>query len=382
MDKPRAQFGRILYKRRLHLWAYAHVKDFLCIYSSSVEPEYVLKPNVSLYSLSKEEAVFVETEGDINIYSSDVSPFLNLVQFDYSINVIKMPIDSFHALAEKVGDPSVPVIWISNTFRCGGTILAQIFEKIPGTLLVSEPEAPTNIGLIDKFQTISGDEREKLIRSHLRLMCKPHPGTNMICIKPRGVCISIMKDLSLIVPYVKHIFIYRNCMETVSSMLALMSAVSYSEFGRICMDTEFTLAKPHFRKESEKHFIRKPIESHPTKIRYNNATEMFTYMWANYMFVARDAISRDGSILPIKYEDMVSEKVKVCSMIFEKLGIDPIHLSASLTAFDRDSQRGTVVSRNVVGNTPRRVISKENRIKADVILTSYGLPRMGDDFRL
>ena len=84
MDKPRGQFGRILYKRKLHLWANFCVRDFLCIYSSSVELDYVLKPNVSLYSLSKEEAVFVETKTDINIYSSDVNSFFNLAQFDHT----------------------------------------------------------------------------------------------------------------------------------------------------------------------------------------------------------------------------------------------------------------------------------------------------------
>ena len=220
-----------------------------------------------------------------------------------------MSIDSFHALAEKVGDPSITVIWISNTARCGATILAQIFEKIPGTLLISEPEASSNMDQICLIKTVSDDDRRKWIRSFVRLMCKPNPGTNRICIKPRGVCISMMKDLSLIAPYVKQIFIYRNCRETVSSMLALMSVVPFSEVARICIDSDLlTLAKPHFWKESEKYFIRKPSKPHPANLTCNNCIEMFTYMWAHYMFVARDAISRDENILPIKYEDMVSEK--------------------------------------------------------------------------
>ena len=92
MDKPKAQFGRILYKRKLHWLAYASTGDFLCLYSSSVNPEYVLKPTVSLYALSKDEAVFVETNADIDIFSSDTNPFLCYGQFDHCVNVIKMPI--------------------------------------------------------------------------------------------------------------------------------------------------------------------------------------------------------------------------------------------------------------------------------------------------
>ena len=286
-------------------------------------------------------------------------------------------------MAEKTGDPPIPVIWISNTARCGATILAQFFEKIPGTLLISEPDALCNIEYLYKLKSISDDEREKLIRSFIRIMCKPHTGINRICIKPRGVCISMMKDLSSISPYVKQTFMYRNCRETVSSMLALLSAVSYSEFGRSCFDSDLlAVAMPHFRNESEKCFIRKPSKSPPTGIVYKNATEMFTDMWANYILVARDAISRDGSILPIKYEDLVSEKDEICKMIFEKLGIDLIHLNEARTAFDRDSQRGTVLSRNMIGNTPRRIISDENRSQANFILTKHGLPHIGNDFRL
>ena len=102
----------------------------------------------SLYSLSKHEAVFVETEENVNIYSSDESPFVCFAQLNRSKNVIKVPISYLHALADKIGDPSVPVVWVSTTGRCGSTVLCQTFEKVPGTLYIAEPDAPSNIDIM------------------------------------------------------------------------------------------------------------------------------------------------------------------------------------------------------------------------------------------
>ena len=44
-----------------------------------------------------------------------------------------------------VGDPQVPVIWLSNTGRSRGTMLCQVFESVPGTLAIMEPDPSTNV---------------------------------------------------------------------------------------------------------------------------------------------------------------------------------------------------------------------------------------------
>ena len=93
----------------------------------------MLKPTVSLYAVSATEALFVETPKSVNIFSSDENPFFYIAQFRRCKRVIKVPIKSFHRLAGKIGDPEVPVTWLTNTARCGSTILCQVLEKVPGT---------------------------------------------------------------------------------------------------------------------------------------------------------------------------------------------------------------------------------------------------------
>ena len=378
-------FGGILWKRKFHEFAIHSVRNFICIYSSSVSPEYIFKPNVTLYSLTKHEAVFVETEEDIDINSSDESPFFTFAQFSRCKNVIKIPIHCFHALADKVGGPSLPVIWVSQSGRCGSTILCQVLENIPGTLVIAEPDPPAIIDSMYRTQGISEEERDRLLISTIKLLCKPHAGTKRICIKTTGYCVSLVKPISKLFPDFNQILMYRNCEETVTSYVAFLNYNPLIKVLHILMDSDWLkFAKRFVKKSTEIDFIRKTKESEAiaadTKV--TCTVGVFTYMWANYIFVLRDAMRHDKSIFAVKYEDILADKVETFRDVFEKLGLDLSNLETALTAFDKDSQRGTVVSRSRVGLSSTNVISDKERIEADVILSCYTLPRMGDDFRI
>ena len=260
-----------------------------------------------------------------------------------------------------------------------------MFEKVPGTLIISEPDAPANIDLMQQTKLISRNDRDKLLISTVRLLCKPYPGTERICIKHKGQCVSLIKPMSSLFPDIKQVLMYRNCKETVSSFLALLNSNPSTIVSRMLMDSDWlTVAKYFFKSRSESDFIRKTRESEAihacTKV--TNCVGLFTYMWAKYMFVYRDAISHDETILAVKYEDFLSERGNTFKNIFEKLGLDLRHVNEALTAFENDSQGGTLLSRSRIGHTSNYVISDKERIEADVILSSYNLPRMGDDFRI
>ena len=381
-QKTRIRYGRILWRRKFHAFEYTSVRDFLCLYTSTVEHEYLMKHNVTLYAISEHEAIFIEVPEDINIHSSDENSFFHMAQFNRSTHVMKMPINIFHELAMRLGNPSIPVSWISSTSRCGSTLLCQILENVPGTLLLSEPDAPTNIDYMTKIKTVSENERIKLITSAIRFLCKPSPSATRICIKTRGACASLMGDISKLFPDIRQIFMYRNCQETMTSLLGFLSSMPYTDLGRIAFDSDnLSFLKPFFRQQSAIYFLPE-FKDYPTKkCRYSNTAECLAYMWALYIIYIRDFMSRDASILPIKYEDLVAEKRKMCEMIFERLDINVRHLNDALRAFDKDSQRGSIVSQNKIGNTPRKKLTVEDRRNADVILSIFKLPPMGDDFR-
>ena len=376
------QVGRIIWRRKLSVFTNASPSDFLCFSFSKVDPDYVLKPNVSLYCVTHHEATFVETPESINLYSSDENPFLYMAQFGRSKRVIKMPIETFYKLASKIGDPRIPVVWISSTGRCGSTILSQVFEAIPGTLVLAEPQAPQNVALLRKFNMVNQSEYEKIFHAIVRMLCKPQPGTSMICIKATPAALPLMTDISRLFPNLKHVFSYRNCLETVSSWLGLMASTSYTVVLRASIDNEWFSS---FIPLGRNHFINMLINQ-PNELRHvsleTNTIGLFTHMWANFMFIARNTVSQKKNILSVKYEELLADPLCTCSRLFQNIGLDQKYLDRVADVFKQDSQRGSILSRSRVGDDPRRLISSPDRIKAEAILSLYDLPQLHDDYRL
>ena len=76
-------------------------------------------------------------------------------------------------LAANTGDPSVPAIWMSNTGRCGGTMLTQVFESVPGLLVIHEPDPPTNVHDLNEGNTCEDSEYEVMLKAMIRI-CVRH----------------------------------------------------------------------------------------------------------------------------------------------------------------------------------------------------------------
>ena len=76
----------------------------------TVHPNYVLQPNVSLYAITSTEVLFVETPVEMDIYKSDINPFLYISQFKHCQRLVTMPITSLHKLANEIGSLSGDVL--------------------------------------------------------------------------------------------------------------------------------------------------------------------------------------------------------------------------------------------------------------------------------
>ena len=163
--------GRILLRQKFSTMALTQPLDFVCMFRDRVRPNYVLQPNVSLYRITSKEAIFVETPASINIYSSEVASFSFIAQFQNATKVIKMPIKDFVSLAEKIGDPTIPVVWMSSTGRCGGTMVCQMFETVPGTIAIHEPDPPSHLNHLYGNNKFKKSEYEAILQSMVRIMC-------------------------------------------------------------------------------------------------------------------------------------------------------------------------------------------------------------------
>ena len=376
-----AKYGQIIWRHKLSMNDTSK-SDFLYVFTARVSPEYALRPNVSLYEITDREAIFVEVPEDVNIYSSDVDPFFFTAQYHKATSVIEMSINDFMNLADKIGNPKVPVIWVSNTGRCGGTMLCQIFESVPGTLVISEPNTPLNVVHLRRCNRISGTVYDSMLKSTIRVFCKPHPGIERICIKPRPVCTTIMMDISKLCPGVRQIFIYRNSQDTVRSWLSFMRNDAYYVVMRTCVDVVWlSNLCPYFRNVLQWNFVPEQEDNLNVQLHGLTTACTFVYAWVNHMIIARNAMSYDHTILAVKYEDIISSPEEAIRHIFDSFSIDEAHIDLALSTLNRHSQRGSFLGREIIG-TINRCLSNEDVRQADHILTRYKLPSFGESYRL
>ena len=356
--------------------------DFLCAFRQRVKPEYALKPNISLYAVTKGEAIFVETPQNMNIFHSDTHPFAFVSQFLNATKVIKMSIEDFVNLAGKLGDPTLLVVWISNTGRCGGTMLSQLFETVSGTLVIHEPDPPTNLYHLFEDKELTFSDYEIRLQSTLRIMCKPRRGITRICIKPRPICGKMMLDISQQCLYIRQLFVYRNCLDTLKSWLGIFAYDPYTVVVRSCVDAVwFSNICPYMRNLLLYHFVSK-LKDAKELPKYPTTACLLVYNWANQIKIAYNAISRDPHILPVKYEDIMTTPNEIVEQIFDDVGIDRKYVNVALMSFSRDSQRGSAVSRERVDDASSRFMSRVETIKSNDALHAYNLPSLGEDFRL
>lgn len=72
-----------------------------------------------------------------------MGPFFYINQYVHAKSIITVPLDVFNKMMEERAAlvDSKQLILLSNTGRCGSTLLTQLFEDmVPGTVAISEPE--------------------------------------------------------------------------------------------------------------------------------------------------------------------------------------------------------------------------------------------------
>ena len=105
-----------------------------CRHERYCHPDIVLKdPSATLLSVDEDHAIFVDC-GDVDVHDHiKTGPFFYINQFNHCKRIIQIPIPQFMKLMEDNAEASptsdVNLILLSNTGRCGSTLLTQLFEK-------------------------------------------------------------------------------------------------------------------------------------------------------------------------------------------------------------------------------------------------------------
>ncbi len=188
-------------------------RNFIMTHNGFVQPEYVLRDDVTLLQVTKTYALFVQQDPTMAPAFSSKYNFAVVGQVITGRYIIKMPIESFLKLGEELECEEEKIVLIHNIARCGGTLLTSCLDHTGRAVAWSEPRALDNVMRLANFAWDRKTSR-RLIRCTFKLLAKPyhsfHDTTLAYVMKVITFLNGDNEVICNAVPKAKHIFMYRD----------------------------------------------------------------------------------------------------------------------------------------------------------------------------
>lgn len=303
----RLQAFDILARHREHPNQLASAADFTVAPAGDSDARAVLDdPHVTLYCLdaATRRALFVETPREVDLHAET---FLYQAQFRHATRLFALPYEDFLAAGDLRGDPRENVVFLYSVGRCGSTLLSNAFRRLDDVLSISEPNAPSQL-----LGAANDPETAALLRSAVRLHCKPHGGGHPAhyVIKFRAEGTRLAAPLQRLFPASRAVFLYRDVVPVVRSYLRAFHPLPATV--------------PAYHEDPVRFVTRFCLSS------------MHHYLLAREQGVPLQAY---------RYEDLVDDPRAVFSQLARWSGIPVTGLDDVLTAFSEDSQEGSNLAR-------------------------------------
>ena len=370
-----AQLLDIIFKYKLDLVLEpASAANFISTHAAFVSPSYTLQDNVTLYYITPTEAVFVESQENIDVNHSDCDPFIRVAQFQSAQRIIKLPIEAFHKLAEWIGDPNGEVVFVTNTSRCGSTLLCQLFEETGSCVSYSEPEALNALAaLIGKLPK---DQLELLGRNVIRVQCKSLRNLPIMAhvLKLTAPTINAVPMFVKLYPESKQLFMYREGLKVVQSNIKVATQMPM-------LALTFKLLAFHPRL-SEMCVESMGVQAKDFKVRLPSPMAFCVFIWALHCRKYLDLRLQGIDINAIKYEDLVAHPVESTKAIFRYCSLPEELAEKAIKALSKDSQGKSPLSMKNLSKAKTKELIGQDKITSDAICEQMGLPRIPEECNL
>ncbi|XP_064631178.1 uncharacterized protein LOC135489657 [Lineus longissimus] len=199
-------------------------EDFIATHLGFEHPDVVLQRTVSLYAVTPSEAVFVVVPVGVNLYSCKETPLCYVRQHEEAVKIIRMPLSSFHRLADIIGDPDdKTVVLLHFLTRSGSTLLMQILSRFHAekdTICISETSPDSQ--LISDRDKYTAAEFKCVFRSTFRLLCK-EPASLIAMKTSNPDFLEFAPLIKETFPKIYQLFSYRNALPMNRSQLVMYS---------------------------------------------------------------------------------------------------------------------------------------------------------------
>ena len=350
-----------------HLHQPSGLHNFIAHHQDFVSVNYVFQDNITLYYVTAEEAIFVETDEDIDVTLSDHGSFMKIAQFIHAKKVITMPIKSFYALTDRLEEPSANMIFLSNTSRCGSTLLTHIFEASQ-CMALCEPDTFQAIYFLK--DELNQTSLKKLIQSTTKYLCKP------VKKEIKAYVIKITAEAGILMPHVKeifpnsiHLFMYRGAFACTKSLVRCANAVPYVYF--------------EYLRDRWMPFLRRLMSQKGfSQVKLQSTIQVSAAIWAQSIRSYLEWQSDNNmDIVAVLYEDIVENTEFALQKVFDYCKVPYVHEYVE-SVFAIDSQRGSPLSQTTVGVLKSHQLMNEFHSQTSEIWKKHGLPDVDHDFVL
>ncbi|MGR9105460.1 MAG: sulfotransferase [Gammaproteobacteria bacterium] len=313
----------------------ASVEDFRFVEAEAIEPQSIVEQrNISLYCLDdlNRRAIFVETTQGVELSRA---PFFYQAQFDHAQSLVSAPYSILLELAKEMPDPGENLIMLYSVGRCGSTLLSKAFEKIDGTLSLSEPDVFCDIALLCEPDGSREQDLRDILWSSVRLLCKPGVTIDpeRYVLKPRPQAIHYAALFNRMFPKARLVFLYRDAVDFICS------------FARFREDLRHTVPEL----QSNLDYYRKVvplIEAYAELIDYEDPVMDFYILWWLSCVESCLKLQRLGiPIFVLRYEELRRDPRGTLAALFDHCGL-AAKIENALEAFQRDSQADSVLARD------------------------------------
>ena len=335
-----ANILEITIRKRQNPLGVADPTDFEFSEGAALDPQAVVaNPLVSLYCLdhANQRALFVETKPGINLTQA---PFFYQAQYENTVKLISIPYDTLHWLASQISLESNRLILVYSVGRSGSTLLGSALNTVPGTLTLSEPDVFTQLVALRQQHDVTEAEASELVQSCTKLLCKATEQTrnpDFWVIKFRSFVIELGDLFYCHFPQAKNIFLYRHAESYMASTLrAFVGNADTPEFRASIQGWLSTLVPS----------IAKHVREGGPLLNFSSISAM---LWLRTMERYLQLQEQGMPGLAIRYEDLNGAPEETIHKVMEYCGLSPDNVQAVCKVFEKDSQAGSVLSQEKVG---------------------------------
>ncbi len=360
---------KILLRQTEPLSFYTSLSNFALLHKSREDPISAIlhDDQVSLMGITQKEAFFAVAPFGIDVYDSEVGAFNYSNQFEHAVELITMPLKDFVRLGQVAGLEDKKILLLSNTSRCGSTLLTSMLAGLNNTLTASEPDFLNHISLYE--DTLSVSVRDAL-RAGFALQCKSFKDRpiDLYIMKTRGYSAGLMPLVHHACPNIKHAFMFRAPMPNIASIISMRNAIPWKTLFPM-MAKRLTLPGSQFQPV---------IDDLVQECLYRFEPIKFTSaIWAMIVLCFKESKLRFGvDVFPVSYENLINDSEDLVGRLARHCQIkyDDAHLAKCTQMLEKDSQSNTVLSRDNLKKFKKKEFTTEDIGIINDIFHILGLP--------